>query len=102
MGHPAPSPGRPKSRALKVSPAHSERGLLKRDAGTPGPVGGALTRTGRGQNSSLKTSGAADPRSGTRRRLRGEAARLAQRRGRGPGGPQSAPRNPRGNVGVGK
>ncbi|KAI4559155.1 hypothetical protein MJG53_020959, partial [Ovis ammon polii x Ovis aries] len=35
------------------------------------------------------------PRSGTRRRLRGEAATLAQRRGRGPGGPQSAPRNPR-------
>ncbi|XDC82017.1 hypothetical protein R6Z07F_013190 [Ovis aries] len=33
--------------------------------------------------------------SGTRRRLRGEAATLAQRRGRGPGGPQSAPRNPR-------
>ncbi|KAL4666561.1 hypothetical protein H8959_005250 [Pygathrix nigripes] len=27
----------------------------------------------------------------------GETARLAQRRGRGPGGPQSTPRNPRGN-----
>ncbi|XP_021562432.1 NF-kappa-B inhibitor zeta-like, partial [Carlito syrichta] len=33
--------------------------------------------------------------SGPRRRLRGGAARLAQRRGRGPGGPQPASRNPR-------
>ncbi|XP_029416958.1 NF-kappa-B inhibitor delta [Nannospalax galili] len=58
-------------------------------------VGGALPRTGRCQNLNLKTCGAPSSRSGTRRRLRGEAARLAQRRGRGPGGQQPAPRNPR-------
>ncbi|XP_064437787.1 NF-kappa-B inhibitor delta isoform X3 [Mirounga angustirostris] len=48
-----------------------------------------------GPEPQFKNSRGTDPRSGTRRRLRGGRARLAQRRGRGPGGPQSAPRNPR-------
>nr|XP_013005282.1 NF-kappa-B inhibitor delta isoform X2 [Cavia porcellus] len=58
-------------------------------------MGMAPPGTGRCQNPNLKPRGRPDPTSGTRRRLRGETARLAQRRGRGPGGPQSAPRNPR-------
>ncbi|XP_006867470.1 PREDICTED: NF-kappa-B inhibitor delta [Chrysochloris asiatica] len=45
----------------------------------------------------FKNSRGPVPTSGTRRRLRGATARLAQRRGRGPGAQQSAPRTPRGN-----
>lgn len=94
---PAPSSSTLRSPALKVSPAHSEPEFAQAQSGDSRTVGGTMSRTGRGQNPVLKTRGGPDPRSGTRRRLRGVTARLAQRRGRGPGGPQSAPRNPRGN-----
>ncbi|KAM5236330.1 NF-kappa-B inhibitor delta [Ctenodactylus gundi] len=99
-----PNPGSPPTPPLwgdseikssKPAPPTETLNSLERDLGTPRPVGGTVPRTGRCQNPNLKTRGGTDPKSGTRRRLRGETARLAQRRGRGPGGPQSAPRNPR-------
>ncbi|XP_006899774.1 PREDICTED: NF-kappa-B inhibitor delta [Elephantulus edwardii] len=86
----------PSSFKLKVAPppagpAHSESERLEKG------LWAVPAQDWAGSESQFKNSRGPDYRSGTRRRLRGFTARLAHRRGRGPGAQQSTSRNPRGN-----